>query len=69
MKKRNYDKLNLNPHKEARFAMWFWHNKYANSKLGSMAFYETHLKDSDRMLCIEAVVDILHARNEEENEK
>jgi hypothetical protein len=56
-------KRNLNPHKEARFAMWFWHTAYAASGLGSMTFYEEYLNDNDRKLCTEAVAEILKSRD------
>lgn len=66
---RDYTKLNLTPHKAARFAMWLFGKDYAKSGLGSMAFYETYLNDSDRLLCEDAVKTILEARDKEEGDK
>ena len=66
---KNYDKLNLNPHKEARFAMWLYGELYAKTGLGSMQFYETCLNDNDRKLCEKAVQDILNSRDKKAGEK
>ena len=68
MARRNYDKLNLDPHKEAKFAMWFWSSEYAKSRMGSMQFYKKYLTDSDRKMCEEAVQKILNARDRRPNE-
>lgn len=66
---KNYDKLNLNPHKEARFAMFHWHDAYAKTGLGSMQFFETYLSDSDRNYCKQAVKEILASRDRKESPK
>jgi hypothetical protein len=59
---------NLDPHKEARFAMWFWHEAYAKAGLGSMNFYEEFLNDNDRKMCVRAVAEILKSRDKTEEE-
>lgn len=66
---KDYTKLNLDPHKEARFAMWFYHDLYAETGLGSMKFYETYLSDRDRAMCVEAIKDITDSRNKGQAEK
>lgn len=68
-KKKDYTKSNLNPHKEARFAMWYYGSLYADSGLGSMEFYEQYLLDANREMCERAVKDILSARDKKEGEK
>lgn len=65
---KDYDKLNLNPHKEARFAMYYWGILYSKTRLGSMQFYEKYLSDADRRFCESAVKDILNSRNKKPNE-
>ena len=63
MAQTNYDKKNLNPHKEAKFAMYHWHDDYARKGLGSMQFYEKYLSAEDRKFCERAVADILKSRD------
>ncbi|MDD5693562.1 MAG: hypothetical protein PHU86_03775 [Patescibacteria group bacterium] len=69
MARANYDKANLNPHKEARLAMWIWSEQYAKTGLGSMQFYETYLSSRERRLCEQAIKDILKSRDMLPNEK
>lgn len=68
MKPRDYTKLNLNPHKEARMAMWLYGLLYSKTGLGSMEFYEKYLNDSNRKTCERAVKDILEAREKNRGE-
>lgn len=66
---KDYTKSNLNPHKEARFAMWLYSDLYARTGLGSMQFYETYLSDADRRSCVQAIEDISNARDKRKGEK
>ena len=68
MPQTNYDKKNLDPHKEARFAMFHWHDLYAKTGLGSMQFYEKYLNDNDRKYCERAVTEILKSRDKKASE-
>ena len=52
---------NLNPHKEARAAMWLFSSRYAAQKGGSMDFWDS-LSESDKRLCRELVDEILEAK-------
>jgi hypothetical protein len=57
MVNRNELKRNLNPHKEAKMAMWLWSEEYANQHGGSMTFYD-RLDDYRKRLCKQAVDEI-----------
>lgn len=57
------DRRDLDPHKAARFAMWFFHERYSRQRLGSMGFWDS-LTERDRDMCREAVREILAARDE-----
>lgn len=50
----------LNPHAEARAAMWLFSKNYAASGYGSMRFYDL-LAESDKGLCRQMVDDIAKA--------
>lgn len=54
---------NLNPHKAARFASWFWCKVYAESGMGVMDFWDS-LTAEEQQMCRYAVEDILKARDE-----
>lgn len=52
---------NLNPHAEARLAMWLWSYEYANEQHGgSMDFWDS-LSEHRKHLCVRAVDEILAA--------
>ena len=60
----NLDYLDdLNPHAEARFAMWLLGDRYAKSGLGSMQFWD-QLSDSEKSLCREGVDQIVSTKRE-----
>ena len=50
-------KRNLNPHKQARAAMYLFGKRYAAQRGGSMDFWDS-LSDSDKRLCRKLVEDI-----------
>lgn len=50
----------LNPHAEARAAMWLFSKNYVASGYGSMKFYDL-LAESDKRLCRRMVDDITTA--------
>ncbi len=63
----DYDKAqaarNLDPHKAAKLAMWFWGETYAPQAGGSMDFWDS-LTDIQRDVCRRAVAEIMAARDE-----
>jgi hypothetical protein len=57
--RQNEETRDLRPHAEARLAMWKWSAEYANSRFGSMGFYDS-LDATRKRHCQQAVDDILH---------
>lgn len=53
---------NLNPHAEAKMAMWLWGAEYAAQGGGSMDFWD-RLSDSRKRVAKNAVDDILEIAN------
>lgn len=51
-------KRNMNPHAEARFAMWKWSADYAAQGGGVMDYWD-RLSERDKRLCYEAVDEIV----------
>lgn len=52
---------NLNPHAEARFAMWLWRYEYAAQGGGSMDFWDK-LSPGQKQMCKDAVTEIRDGR-------
>jgi len=52
---------NINPHKEAVFAMYHWHNEYARLGLGCMDYYD-ELPQRAKKYCSDAINAMLKAR-------
>jgi len=57
------------PHKEAKFATWYFNKEYSSQELGAMQFYEQYLNDADRELCTKAIKEILSSRDKLQDEK
>jgi hypothetical protein len=52
---------NLNPHAAATFAMWHWHERYADQGGGVMDFWDD-LTRHEKQFCCDAVAAIGKAR-------
>ncbi len=51
----------LNPHQAAMCAVWLWHDEYADSKLGTMGFWDS-LSKSKKRTAVRMLKDITSRR-------
>ena len=59
MNEQERTRRNVNPHKEALFAMYVWGRKYSQQSGGCMDFWDS-LSNGDKRICVEGVDTILN---------
>lgn len=55
---------NMNPHAEARLAMWLWSQEYAHEQRGGSMDFWDNLGAERQKRCVSIVTDVLRAHAE-----